>query len=156
MTQQYESLINPNQFNKNLLSQFLQDKNRADIFMVFDAKTDTLMFSFKDPKSIDTATYNISERLACVLDIDNLQIVGFWLMRFSSYWLELEESKEIKEIWNEIVKKGYLSKYLLIQKANESNLERKKYHHNSKYNKTEIFINQIRKSNELIEELCYA
>jgi hypothetical protein len=116
MTQQFESLIDIEQLDKRLIIKAFKSEGSLDIYMAFDESIDTLMVMFKDPQDIDTATYNLSDRLACVVDIKSLKIVGFWLMRFSKFWIEMEEFEEIKAIWDGVVKQGILSSFRKVQK----------------------------------------
>ncbi len=156
MTQQLESLINPEQLDKNLINKVFKSQKPFDIYMAFDESIDTLMVMFKDPQDIDTAAYNLSDRLACVVDVDSLEIVGFWLMRFSIFWIEMEEFEEIKGVWDEIVEQGNLSSFRKIQKKSGHIVREKNKSNKGNNGKTEKVMKELFESKELMEELCLA
>jgi hypothetical protein len=156
MTQQFESLIDLKQLDKNLINKAFKSQNSLDIYMAFDDSIDTLMVMFTDPQDVDTATYHLSDRLACVVDIDSLQIVGFWLMRFSKFWIEMEEFEEIKEIWDGIIEQGILSSFQKVQKKRHNIAKGAKKKDWGENGKSEKVIKELFESKELKEALCLA
>jgi len=154
MTQQFESLIHLEHLDKKLIKNIFKSKKTYDIYMGFDDAIDTLMVLFKDPKETDSATYNLSDRLACVVDIDSLQIVGFWMMQFSKFWVEMDEFEEIKEIWDDVIDQGILSSFRKIQKKSGHISKGNNKNSRGKNGKSEKVIKELFESKELKEELC--
>lgn len=156
MTRQFESLIDLEQLDKNLIKKAFKSQKPVDIYLAFDDSIDTIMIMFKDPQDVDTATYNLSDRLACVVDIDSMQIVGFWLMQFTRFWIEMKEFKEIKAIWEDIIAHDILTSYRKIQKKSGDTSKRKRGSEKGNNGKTEQVIKELFESNELMKELCLA
>ena len=157
MTHQIESLIDPKKLNKDFICQLMNKDKQKDIFVVYDEMMDTAIISFKDPEKIDTATYNVSEKLAYVVDIENLDIVGFWFIRFSKYWLETPEFKVLKANWNIATEHGLFSDY---QKISTSEHKRDFIFRNKKNrprtSDANLFIQDIFSLDEIKEEFCPA
>ncbi|MDY6868659.1 MAG: hypothetical protein SVT56_12315 [Chloroflexota bacterium] len=153
MTQQYESLINPEELDKRLLNNEFRGHHLKELHILFEDDTDTLIVLLKDPKKVDTATYYLSDRLACVVNLDNQQVVGFWLLRFSKHWLEINELSDLKKMWGDVVRSGRFSEYRKITRHDKQRHADQRKNGNDESRK---LVNDLLQSSELQKELCLA